>query len=148
MEHNNFSLEAPFQVVGAALRTSHGTAQADLPGHYQQTLSSGCLNQIEANSGPKEMIMVYTNYESDYSGAYDAVLGHRSQSNPAPEQLAEADILAGDYVRFKVPSLSALAEAWNYIHTQWPQRDRRRYDADYEIHRGLDQPVEIYVGIV
>ncbi|HEY9196665.1 MAG TPA: GyrI-like domain-containing protein, partial [Mucilaginibacter sp.] len=99
-----------------------------------------------------EIYCVYTDYESDFTGFYTAILGCRVSSlDNIPEGLISLIVPPGNYVKYtaegRIPD--CIAETWQQI---WSSDIRRKYTADFDLY-GLkardseNARVEIYVAI-
>jgi predicted transcriptional regulator YdeE len=126
------------RVGGLAIRTSFDTVAREAGPLWQRALASGL-----AARGP--LFGVYAEYDSDFRGAYTMLIGAEGD---AGERVI--DLPAGRYARFPADGDPAVAvpEAWQHINGAWPDRDRRTYVADYELH-GVRGPgtCDIYVGV-
>ena len=110
-------------------------------------------NQI-TNKKSDDIYAIYTDFESDYTGVYTAIVGYEVHSlTNIPKGLVGKEIGGGKYqkiiARGEMPN--AIMKAWQEI---W-KKDKelhRRYTSDFEIHginsqKGNDSEVEIFVSI-
>jgi predicted transcriptional regulator YdeE len=130
------------RVTGLAVRTSFATVAGEAGPLWQRALASGL-----AARGP--LFGVYAEYDADVRGAYTMLIGTEATA-PAIDGERGVDLPAGRYARFAADGAPevAVAAAWRYIHGDWPDRDRRTYVADFEIH-GARGPAttDVYVGV-
>ncbi|KGE20173.1 GyrI-like domain-containing protein [Paenibacillus wynnii] len=108
---------------------------------------------------PHLIYALYTDYESDATGAYTVLIGHELNNNgvQAKTQLKRAVVPESTYMVFttrKGPGFEVVAEAWGVIweYFNQPQEEERSYTGDFEVYdsRDLDPSnteVKIYIAI-
>lgn len=126
---------------------------AELWGRF---FKEGVLARIPDPVQAGEIIAVYTDFESDESGAYRFVLGARVQSlAQVPDGLYGVKLPAGPY-EVRVTQRGSLASvgiaAWQAIWADGELKARRRYAADYELYdersrNPEDAVFDIYLGL-
>lgn len=122
-------------VVGLGVRTSFANAATDIPALWQRVMREGALEKVKRRSGDGDVYAVYTNYESDYRGAYTMVIGVAVDPEaPTPAGMERVVIPAGGYaaVRAVGAPAEAIWGAWRFFWEAWPRRGERRYAADFE----------------
>lgn len=127
-------------ILGRAIRTSPATAMTDIPALWQQVLGAGA----------PPTYAVYCDYDADSTGAYTMVLGSEVPMDaPVPTGMRRVRIPAGTYATFKAEGDPAQVvwKTWHHINTEWAERDRRRYIADFEKYISPTS-VEIAVGTI
>ena len=143
-----------FQLVGISVRTSnHGEAVKDIEGLWGRFWSEDIRNKVP-NKISEDIHAVYTDYESDYNGAYTMLIGMPVSSlSNIPEGFESITIARDQYKKFvskgKMPE--AVVKTWMEI---W-QADKslnRAYKADFTVHGpkyfdGDNAEVETYVSI-
>ena len=106
--------------------------------------------RISNSNGSHTMYGVYTDYESDHSGAYTLIIGKESDEAMNTEELASKSVPAGEYLKFekagKLPdaTIQAWQEIWAYFegNTEY----ERLYTADFEEYKS-DEGVCIYIAV-
>jgi len=137
-------------VAGLKIRTSNsdpdmGKSINDLwQGFYVNGVYQSILNKQNDKS-----IGLYTNYESDVTGAYDAMVGCEIQNlSEFPKDVLIQTIPAGKYAKFIVigDMHTAAGEFWAKL---WAMNLDRKYSCDYEEYQsGCDtEHVEIHMYI-
>ncbi|RYD69343.1 MAG: AraC family transcriptional regulator, partial [Sphingobacteriales bacterium] len=96
----------------------------------------------------------YTDYESDYTGKYTAIIGQRvSTLNIIPDGLVGREITNEKLLKYKAKGEmpQAVVAIWKEI---WEDNIAlyRTYNADFEVYseksqQGADSEVEIYLGV-
>lgn len=142
-----------FFVVGIAVKTTNqnGQAQNDIGELWQRFFSANIINQIH-NKVDEDLYCVYTDYESDASGAYTTILGCRVTTlENIPEGLVGKTIPKATFRLYtskgKLPD-SVLA-TWEYI---WKAPIKRSYLADFDVYGQKSQDpnnaeVETYISV-
>jgi len=130
------------RIAGLAVRTSFTAVPVDAGTIWQRVIAEGLL------AAGRPLFGVYTAYESDYRGAYTMLVGVETDDTPPGHEAVR--LPAGRYARLAADGDPAVAVArtWQYVHGEWPDRERRAYVADFEIH-GVRGPgtADVYVGI-
>ena len=102
---------------------------------------------------PPSLYGVYSNYESDASGAYDLLVGVKSLDieSSLREELVDVQIEEGKYLVFPVKGelstevIKVWGQIWAYFED--PSVDERRaYKTDFE-HYLSEDTAEIYIGV-
>ena len=137
--------------VGTTNQLEMNPATAKIPGLYARYYQDHIAEKIPHKKKDGSMLGVYTNYESDHTGAYTLVIGVPVTSLDAiPAQMTGVTIPAGKYLVFQArgPMPQALIETWTTIWNYFPGHPgyKRAYTTDYEIHRGEDS-ADIYVAV-
>lgn len=150
--------QAAFTVVGISARTTnakemsgHGVIGQQWGRLFQEGLLSKIPNKADAN-----IVAVYTDYESDSSGAYTFILGAKvTSAENIPAGMVAHKIPGGKFAVFtteKGPGSKVVPEAWGHINDpQSAAKLNRAYKADFEVYdqRAADpqnSQVDIYVG--
>ena len=135
-----------FFVAGIAVRTTNqaGKAIKDIGDLWTTFTSENIQAKISAKYSD-EVYCVYTDYETDHTGWYTAVLGCRV-TEAGHNGMFVALVPSGDYLQYKPEGKlpDVVAETWIQI---WDESEGRRYIADYDVYK-TDGTVEIYVGVV
>ena len=85
-----------------------------------------------------DIYAVYYNYESDFNGDFDFLIG---SENSALKDFA--DIKEGKYMIWTADSQDAVGSAWQKI---WNTELDRAYESDFEVY-SQDGSIKIFIGI-
>lgn len=124
----------------------------------QKYITEGLYNKIPNRKTLGKTYCVYTEYESDYTGAYTYFIGEEVDANSeVPEGLTTLTIPAQSYAKFTTepgPMPAVCINAWMDI---WKMTSEdfgsdRSFKADFEVYdeRALDPTntvLDIYIGI-
>ncbi|CAM4444300.1 GyrI-like domain-containing protein [Paenibacillus tarimensis] len=154
-------------LIGLSARTTNAEEAAGsgrLPQLWQQYMESGQLAGTTVDN-PHLVYALYTDYESDASGAYTVLIGHESSEllQEQPKETASLPGLtrgfvpSGSYMVFtsrKGPIWEVAAEAWQDIWAYFSQSEveERTYAGDYELYdfskwTPEEAVISIYIGI-
>jgi predicted transcriptional regulator YdeE len=124
-----------FAIVGIAIRTTnrHGQSQKDIGGLWGRYFRENICSLIPEKTNA-DLYGVYMEYETDHTGYYTALLGHRvAAGSTAPEGMLYKVIPASDYLVFssegKQPE--AIGQTWAHI---WQSDYPRRFAADFDVY--------------
>lgn len=144
-----------FKIIGISVQTTNQNNQAatdlgQLWGRFYQEEISKQISNRESD----DVYAIYTDYESDYTGSYTTIIGHRVTSlDEIPDGLTGREIKNEKLLRYiaKGEMPNAVVETWKEI---WANDIAlyRTYHADFEVYgeksqRGEDSEVEIYIGV-
>ncbi len=150
-----------FTIIGIAAKTSNAkemSGQGIIGDQWDRFFTEGIADKIP-NKTDRNILALYTDYESDRNGEYTFVLGAIvSDTTNIPQGMVSKKVPAG---RFKVitsdkgPVQNIVIKSWQQI---WSMEDgselggKRSYQADYEVYdeRSRDPQnaeVDIYLGI-
>lgn len=144
-----------FHIIGIAVETTNANGQAaqDMGALWGQFFAQQIANQISTKLSD-DIYMVYTDFESDYTGRYTAIIGHKVLTlNSIPEGLIGRTFPTGKYQHFEAKGAmpEAVGTAWQQI---WEQDKslNRAYIADFDVYGSKSQNedkslVDIYVGV-
>ena len=153
-QNKNMELEA-FNIIGITTETTNANGQSitDIGKLWQQFEQEQIATKIP-NIVSNEVFSVFTDYESDYTGAYRVIIGFKvSDLEEIPEGMVGRSFKAGSYTRFmakgKVPQ--SIAQTWQSIWKE-DEKQKRRYTADYEVYgpksqQGERSEVDIYIAV-
>jgi predicted transcriptional regulator YdeE len=125
-----------FPVMGREARTTNA----------REMNGEGVIGKMWSGSIPSlsEIVVVYSDYESDKDGAYNYLLGTKTGAD-----LARRDVEKGEYIllRFEGPvTPEATVGLWRQIWDLEGQgKIQRAYATDFELYG--DAGLELYVGI-
>jgi predicted transcriptional regulator YdeE len=144
----------PFNIIGISIRTTNenGQASKEIAELWGKFLSENILTKIP-NKVNSEIYSLYTDYESDHTKPYTAVLGCKVENlENIPNGMVGKSFDGGTYV--KTTEKGDLMEG--FVVNQWSKifemELNRTYDADFEIfgekaQNPSDAEVDFYVGI-
>lgn len=144
-----------FKVIGISIESTNkgGQSIADLGKLWAKFYSDGISNKIPSKVS-NDIYSVYTDYDSDYTGKYTAIIGHKVKSlDEIPDGLVGREFEGGKYAKFvakgKMPD--AIVDIWKNV---WKKdKDlKRRYTADFEVYgpksqNGIDSEVDVFIAI-
>ncbi|MGO4875935.1 GyrI-like domain-containing protein [Pedobacter psychrotolerans] len=144
-----------FKIIGISVQTTNQNNQAatdlgQLWGRFYQEEISKQISNRESD----DVYAIYTDYESDYTGSYTTIIGHRVTSlDEIPDGLTGREIKNEKLLRYiaKGEMPNAVVETWKEI---WANDIAlyRTYHADFEVYgeksqQGEDSEVEVYIGV-
>jgi len=159
MKSINESISADIVVVGIAIATSPEKASQDIPRAWGQFMSAGGPAQwpaLAAHRSDDAIYAVYCDYQKDSAAPYTMVIGvavdaATALSPAVPKNLRRVCIPHGNYARFdpKGDPSQVISPTWNYVNTEWTERGRRRYVADFERYSGEPSaPIQsLFIGL-
>lgn len=138
-----------FKIIGIKTETTNqnGKSAEDLGKLWERFYTENISNQISNKKG-SEIYAIYTDYETDYTGKYTAIIGMKVNSlDQIPNGLIGQEFNGGKFRKFvaKGQMPNAVIETWKEI---W-ENDKelnRKYTTDFEIY-GENSEVEIYISI-
>lgn len=143
-----------FKIIGISAKTTNqnGEASSDIGALWGQFISENLLEKIP-NQLNSDIVCVYTDYESNYTGKYNCILGMQVSSlDNIPEGMTGREFPGGNFQSFlaKGNLPEAIVETWQDI---WDQDDtlNRSYTYDYEVYDdrsrlGEASEVAIYIA--
>jgi predicted transcriptional regulator YdeE len=144
-----------FKIIGIAIQTTNekGQAEKDL-GKLWGRFYGEDISAVIPNKDSEEVYSLFTDYESDYTGAYTAIIGHKVHSlDSVPQGFTGREFKGGKYVPFKAqgPMPQAIVDSWKDI---WSRDEelKRRYTVDFEVYgpksqQGDQSEVDIYIAV-
>ncbi|MCW7492339.1 effector binding domain-containing protein [Leptospira sp. 2 VSF19] len=161
MEHtllNKIHLES-MVLVGIIARTSNAKEMAGkgkIAALWQKFWEEGILSQIPNALVPSEIVVAYTEFETDENGEYTILIGTKvGTAQSLPPHLTAISVSASDYLQ--VPTewgpISEIGIAtWKKIWSEEKYRKNRSYKTDLEIYgANAKNPnhsqFDIYLGI-
>lgn len=143
-----------FKIIGISTETSNsnGEASAAIGALWGQFISDNLLAKIP-NQLNSDIVCIYTDYESDYTGRYTCLIGMKVSSlDQIPDGLTGREFPGGNFQSFlaKGSLPEAIVETWQDI---WNQDEtlNRSYTYDYEVYDdrsrlGEESEVDIYIA--
>ena len=144
-----------FYIIGIAIETTNANGQAaqDLGQLWEQFFAQQISTQLPTKLSD-DIYAIYTDYESDYTGKYTAIIGHKVTAlTDIPKGMVRKVIPSGNYQSFlaKGAMPAAVGATWQQI---WAQDEvlNRAYQADFEVYgaksqQGDESEVAIYIGL-
>jgi len=144
----------PFEIIGILVKTTNKNGQSviDMGQLWSRFYSENILSTIPDRLSD-DIYSVYTDYKSDYTEDYTAIIGCKVKSlDHIPNGLIGRQIQGGNYLRYiskgQIPD--AVIKTWKEI---WDHNKelKRKYTADYEVYRdeflhGEVPEVNIYIS--
>ncbi|WP_461788052.1 GyrI-like domain-containing protein [Pedobacter sp.] len=125
-------------IIGIAVRTTNANGQSaiDIEALWGKFWKEEIHHQIP-NKINNDIYAVYTDYETDYTGAYTTIIGASVSSlNKIPEGFVGISIESNQYENYiskgKMPE--AILNTWLEIWNDEALNLRRAYHADFTIH--------------
>ena len=152
---NNITIQEK-KIIGMAIRTTNENGQAanDIELLWQKFWKDETIHQLEQKIN-NDIYAVYTNYETDFTGYYDTIIGYEVNTlMVVPEGLIGLVIEGGDYAEYvskgKMPE--AIFNTWLGIWADQEFNSKRAYKADFTVHgeKYNDGPmaeVETYISV-
>ncbi|AEA42814.1 GyrI-like domain-containing protein [Fluviicola taffensis] len=144
-----------FKIIGISVETSNqgGEASSAIGALWGQFISENLLSKIP-NQLDSDILCIYTNYESDYTGKYTCFLGVKVSSlEKIPEGLVGQEFEGGKFQPFLAQGEfpQAIVDTWQSI---WDQDKslNRSYTYDYEVYddksrQGEESEAAIFIAI-
>ncbi|HVV54832.1 MAG TPA: GyrI-like domain-containing protein [Mucilaginibacter sp.] len=142
-----------FFVAGIAIRTTNQDerSDADIGRLWTKFTSEGIAGQIE-NKLSEDIYCVYTDYESDYTGWYTAVLGCRVAEPFHSPDWFMALVPSGSYRVYRPCGEfpACVGNTWRQI---WKDGSMRSYIADYDLYKAgaksfNETETAVYLGVM
>jgi len=138
-------------VVGLTIRTKNSDPNMtkDIGGLWEKFYSQGIFASIP-NKSNANAIGLYTNYESDATGAYDLTVCCEVDSQERlPANLDVITIPAGKYAKFVVyGGMQAVGAFWSEL---WQMKLNRKYGCDFEEYQDCGDmehmEISIYISL-
>lgn len=151
------------KLVGISVRTSYLQELDKMQGKIfpcvQQYFHQALFEKILHRINPGTTFCAYTDYESDYQGAYTYFIGEEVKAfdHPLPDGFSTLNIPRQRYAKFTTqpaPLPDVLVNAWKAIWEMTPAElgGQRGYQTDFEIYdeRAADHQnivLDVYVGV-
>ncbi|MBD1394772.1 GyrI-like domain-containing protein [Mucilaginibacter glaciei] len=141
-----------FFVAGLAVRTLNKDGQAgkDIGQLWQKLMQPAIADKLHKKEG-NEVYCVYTDYESDHTDYYTAILGYKVSSIAyLPEGFIGKAIPASKYEVFTADGEfpANIGATWQHI---WQSNLNRTYTADFDVYqlkeKFEDTEFKIYVAV-
>ena len=149
--HNGMS------IIGLAVRTNNAAEAnpetAKISGLMQRFFAENCTGHILNKTDENLLVAVYTNYESDHTGAYDFIIGVPvTNLDVIPSGMTGVHAKSGKYALFSGQGAmpQTIISTWHHIWKYFAQggTEQRAFGADLQIHdQRKPDTVEIYIGI-
>lgn len=140
--------ESAFNIIGISVRTNNNVGGKDIGNLWAKFISEDIFEKIP-NKNSYDVYGIYTDYESDHTGDYTAIVGcHVSTLDEIPAGMVGKCIPASNYEIFtakgKMPE--CVYGKWTEI---WQNNElERTYSTDFEIYGAKSQnPMEAEVDI-
>ena len=149
MQPKRQTLSQGIAIAGITIRTTNAAefnpATGKIAGLWGRFMSEGLFNTLPGKLTTSPVYGVYSNYESDYMGAFDVTAGVATSTPAGSLTLQE-----GEYLVFSAtgPMPQTVLQTWGVVwqHFQSNPDIKRSYATDFEAYRGTDT-VEIHIGV-
>ncbi len=151
MNYENKTLKG-FSIIGIAVRTTNQNRQSqkDIAELWGRFMGQGLIAQIP-NKASNEIYCMYTEYESDFMGAYTTILGCKVTSlDVIPKGFIGKEISETTYKHYKAVGTlpDCVGKVWGEI---WQSGINRKYIADFDVYDEKAQnpqnaEVDVYVS--
>jgi len=151
--------QVSFDVIGISTRTNNAAEtgpNGEIPKLWERLFVQGILNNIPDRTDDA-IVVVYTNYDSDWNGDYTYILGTKVKpGTKAPNGMVAVTVAPGKYAEFvtgKGPGAEVVPAAWRQIYGyfQQPGVSPRAYKTDFERYTEMSDPNQvqghIYIGV-
>lgn len=137
--------QASFIVIGPTVRTNNAKevgGQGAIPQLWQGVMQNGTLDQIP-NRAADGIVVVYTDFASDYTGDYNYTLGYRvTSADKVPDGMVARTVKAGKYAVLTSetgPPQQVIPALWQRIYSMTPQQlgGTRAYQTDFETYADI-----------
>lgn len=142
-----------FFLKGISVRTTNQNGQSakDIGVLWGRFMGDNILSQIDSRVSD-DIYCIYTDYESDHTGAYTAILGCKvTLLDNVAKGLSTLSVPAASYVKYTAKGRlpDCVAQTWQEV---WNSDINRTYIADFDVwgtkaQNPEDAEVEIYVGV-
>lgn len=153
-------LKPEIRIAGTSVRTTNA-AEAGPNGRLPKLWESYFRSGIASRTGidnPHLIYALYTDYESDATGAYTVLIGHELGEGAPSDELDRAVIPQSEYLVFSTkrgPVYEVVAQAWGDIWAFFkdsPSPLKRTYTGDFELYdaREFDPEnaqIDIYIAV-
>ena len=149
MQPTRQTLNQPIAIAGISVRTTNAAefnpVTGKIAGLWGRFFSEGLFDKLPNKLAASPIYGVYSNYESDYMGAFDVTAG---VAVTKPE--SQLELQAGEYLVFSAvgPMPQTVLQTWGVVwqYFQSNPNVQRRYATDFEAYTGADK-VEIHIGV-
>ncbi|EEM09021.1 GyrI-like domain-containing protein [Bacillus pseudomycoides] len=147
-----------FQAIGISATTKNEiemSTEGKIPKLWTDYCQGQITDQIPNKRKQSETLALYSNYESDETGAYTYTIGMPVSSlDTIPENMTSLTIPAQTYAVFttrKGPVSEVIVETWQDI-WKWSKENKRAFTTDFELYdeRAMDPnnvQVDIYIAL-
>lgn len=149
MQPSRQKLIQPIPIAGISVRTTNAAefnpATGKIAGLWGRFFSEGLFDKLPNKLAESPIYGVYSNYESDYMGAFDVTAGVATSKPQGPLTLQ-----AGEYLVFSAtgPMPQTVLQTWGLVwqYFQTNPSVQRSYATDFEAYLGADK-VAIHIGV-
>lgn len=140
----------PRLLAGIEIRTSNSEMPGSALALKERYFAEKICEKIPALDN--NIYVLYSNYESDYTGSYSYFIGRAiSSAEGVPSDLTIKELCPGNYACFDLdgPFPASLISAWTYI---WRSNLARAYRTDLEVYPWDFDPasnpkIKLFIGV-
>ena len=149
MQPQRQTLAQAIAITGISVRTTNAAefnpATGKIAGLWGRFFNEGLYDKLPGKQAASPIYGVYSNYESDYRGAFDVTAGVACVSSKGTLVLQ-----AGEYLVFSAtgPMPQTVLQTWGAVWQYFQSNPgvARTYATDFEVYLGTDE-VEIHIGV-
>ncbi|MEY8019276.1 GyrI-like domain-containing protein [Muriicola sp. SD30] len=145
---------ADFKIIGISIEsTNEGGKSIEEMGQLWGKFYSDGISEKIPNKESDDVYSIFTDYESDYTGKYTAIIGHKVKSlDEIPDGLVGREFKGGKYTKLvaKGEMPNAIVDLWKKV---WKEDKelKRRYTADFEVYgaksqNGAESEVDVFIA--
>ncbi|MEZ2414520.1 GyrI-like domain-containing protein [Muriicola sp. E247] len=145
---------ADFKVIGISIEsTNEGEKSIEEMGKLWGKFYSDGISEKIPNKESDDIYSIFTDYESDYTGKYTAIIGHKVKSlDDIPDGLVGRKFEGGKYTKLtaKGEMPDAILDIWKKV---WKEDKelKRRYTVDFEVYgeksqNGKESEVDVFIA--
>ena len=143
MAKTEISGQNQFYLTGISVRTTNqnGQSQIDIGGLWTKFTTENLITQIKDRTSD-DLYCVYTDYETDHTGPYTAILGCKVSSlDNVPDGFIRITVPADEYLVYYLEGQfpANIGKAWQQI---WASDIARKYTADYDFYKANPKSFE------
>lgn len=143
-----------FHIIGLPVRTSNeeGRAANDIPALWERFFAEAVSSKI-ANKLSEDIYCLYTDYETDHTKPYTAVLGYKvTDLDSVPEGLVGKTVPGKRFERFTASGKLSEGIVFREWTTIWSMPLDRAYSGDFEVYGPKSQnpeqaEVDIFIAL-
>ena len=146
--------QVDFKIIGISIESSNEGGQSieDMGNLWRKFYSDGISDKIP-NKTSDDVYSLFTDYESDYTGKYTAIIGHKVESlEKIPDGLVGREFKGGKYTKLTAKGRmpDAIVDIWKKVWREDKELNRR-YTVDFEVYglksqNGAESEVDVFIA--
>lgn len=140
-----------FEVTGFVVRTTNADEMNPMTAKIGNLWEKFYLNAAPKLTDKSKVYGLYTNYESDFTGAFDVIACSDTLSAQLLSESVKTKVSSGKYVTFSATGempqvvIDLWSEVWNYFASEHCPHERA-YTTDFEYYKSANS-VEISIAV-